>query len=211
MSTQGFNFLDLLGDANFQQLLAGVGSSLDPEGVGGALGKATIAYTRNKAAQSLAAKQLDESRSDRQELRDYHRTLIDKLGGITPAGQPGVNSLKPTRTGSLSLDVDSPDPARLVSDLGGFTPSGRAGVNSISRSPAGSYLVDLDVTDPSGSAVPAATNVAQSTPTVADEITGLVPSPSDRNRLSYTPRLASQTVAEVDDLLSPYTGSRRNL
>ena len=203
MATQGFNFLDLLGDANFQQLLAGVGSSLDPEGVGGALGKATIAYTRNKAAQSLAAKQLDESRSDRQELRDYHRTLIDKLGGITPAGQPGVNSLKPTRTGSLSLDVDSPDPARLVSDLGGFTPSGRAGVNSISRSPAGSYLVDLDVTDPSGMAVPAASQT-----TLADEITGLAPS-TPSNRLSYTPRLASQTASEVEDLLNPYTGSRR--
>ncbi len=94
-------FMKLLGDRNFINLLAGIGGRLDPKGVGGALGGATIAYTGAQAAQERAASNANAQNQQTKMLLD----ALDKHGGLTPPGTPGVTSAAATDTG-LNLKID---------------------------------------------------------------------------------------------------------
>ncbi len=88
-------FLEALKNRNVINLLAGIGSRLDPKGVGGALGGATLAFTGAQAAQERAAS------SDAAQSRQTQMLLdaISKHGGLTPPGTPGITSAAATDDG----------------------------------------------------------------------------------------------------------------
>jgi hypothetical protein len=196
----GFNFWDLLADPNAQQLLANIGAAADPEGAGGVIGNAASRLISSKASQSAAAKQLSTADAERQELRQLHRDLINRLGPVTPQGTPGLNAIKPTKTSNnVDLDIDADDPGQLVANLGGFTNPGTPGINSITRSPNGSMLVNYDLPRPA------------SRPSISDEVNSLAAAPTanrSTSGLSYTPVSTTQTANEVQDLLDPYAPRR---
>ena len=71
----------LLQDRNFLNLMAGIGGSLDPKGVAGALATPTIAYNQAIASQRVGAKVANQPRPT---IRSY-REALDRLGGdLTP-------------------------------------------------------------------------------------------------------------------------------
>ena len=79
--------LSLLRDPNVINLLAGIGSKLDPEGVGGILGGATQTLTRNTAAQKAFGEQ--------EELRTKNNELLKQIIQLmSPAGSPGPTNIK---------------------------------------------------------------------------------------------------------------------
>ena len=183
-----------LADPNVQQLMAGMGAAADPEGAGGIIGNAASRMISSKAAQSAAAKQLSTAEAERQELRDQHRELMNRLGPVTPLDKVGLNGIKPAKNGTLDIDVNPADHAQLVSDLGGFTSLETPGINSISRSPRGSTLVNY--TPPK---------------TVATQVNELAAAPTavrDTSRLSYVSATPDATANEVTDLLEPYAPRR---
>lgn len=186
----GFSFTKLFEDPNFIQMLGSVGAELAPDTFAGPLGRAAVAYSRNKAAQTAAGKQMESSRTEREELRKQHQQLIDRLGGFTAPGTTGINSAKPTKTGGLLLDLDTEDEAATVNMLGGITPKGTPGINNIRRSDTGSMLIDLDPPD-----------------FFADEVSALAAAPTanrSQSRLSFTPTPPAQKQAEIDSLIEPY-------
>jgi hypothetical protein len=183
-----------LGDPNTQQLLANMGAAADPEGAGGIIGNAASRLISSKAAQSAAAKQLAGAESERQELRDQHRELINRLGPITAPDKVGLNGIKPAKDGTVDIDVNPADHGKLVSDLGGFTGIDEPGINSISRSPRGSTLVNYTMPK-----------------TVARQVDELAAAPTasrDANRLSYVQASPEATANEITDLLEPYAPRR---
>lgn len=104
MGTTGFSISSLLSNPNFQRLLAGIGSRLDPEGVGGALGSAADAYIANTSEQRARAGQ-ENARVE------SNRTLGTRIGGdarMTPPGSEGLSSIKTTPKGSVILEYDPP-------------------------------------------------------------------------------------------------------
>lgn len=81
-----FNINEFMADRNIQNALAGFGAGLDPQGVGGALGNATISMNKSKAMQESVAKTEKED-------KDFRSQLLALLGGgMTPAGTPGMTS-----------------------------------------------------------------------------------------------------------------------
>ena len=102
----GSTFSDLAKDRNFLSLLAGIGTGLDPEGVGGAIGKPTIGYLQSKAAQEATAK----STGQRQK---FNEMLIKMLGGMTPKDQEGLTSLK-AGPDNVTLDITTPGGQQAV-------------------------------------------------------------------------------------------------
>lgn len=98
----------LLADPNFQNLLAGIGTKLDPEGVGGALGTPTTALIKSLAAQKALGK--SENKRDA-----YNKQLLDVLSGMTPKGTPGLSSAT-VSPGGIKLDIETGD---VGGELGG--------------------------------------------------------------------------------------------
>lgn len=110
---------EILADPNFQSLLAGIGARLDPEGVGGALGGATTQFIQSRAAQNAVTKQ-DEQRQTSNDLAVammlpegeqktfFLNRAMNRLGGLTPKGQPGVTGLTMGPDGSATLKMDLP-------------------------------------------------------------------------------------------------------
>ena len=109
----------LLADRNFINLLAGIGSSLDPKGVGGALGLPTIAYNQSVAAQNVGAKVANQPTGS---IRRY-RDVQDRLGGdLTPRGTPGPTRFEAKKDGSYLVegDLDVTPEQDLENTLAGF-------------------------------------------------------------------------------------------
>lgn len=199
-TTKPFSISEFFANPNMQLLLAGLGTELDPEGAGGRIGRPTANLIRSQAAQSAAAKQLAEGKAERDELRNQHRELMNRLGPITPIDRPGLNSIKPASNGTVNIDTNTNDSGKLVSDLNGFTPLEQEGVNSVTRSPSGSMLVNYTLPKP------------RTVPSVSDEVTSLAAAPTasrDTSRLSYTPASAAATQADIDSTLGDYYGRRR--
>jgi hypothetical protein len=100
------NMTELLADKGFQNALAGFGVGLDPEGVGGALGKAAIGWNKSKAAQESvdAANKAD---------KDFKSQLIALMsGGTTPKDMAGLTSIgitgdEVTMKGTLPREEDA--------------------------------------------------------------------------------------------------------
>ena len=104
-STTGGGFLGLLANPAFQNLLAGIGAGLDPKGVGGAIGNATIGYNKSRQAQAALA-------SPEAARAAYLDKLKETLGGFTPKGEAGVTSLGVAPDGSVNIKLDPPIPTR---------------------------------------------------------------------------------------------------
>lgn len=187
-----FNFWDMLADDNFQLLLANMGAAAVPEGyAGNVIGKAAANMIRSKAAQRVGEQQLNEDGE-----------VTRKLGPLTPKGTTGPNKISRKSNGSLDIDVDHPDPAKLVDTLGGYTPIGQEGINSLSRTPSGSLLVNYD---------PPRRKLAAASP-IDTELASLEAAPTaarDSSRLSYTPISQQSVQAEIDGILEPWAMRRR--
>lgn len=97
------SFLDLLGDRNFQNLLAGFGARLDPEGVPGALGTSLIGYNKAVVGAERAARNEARQNTQTQMLQD----IIDGFGELTPSGTPGPTKIEATDSG-VKAEIDGP-------------------------------------------------------------------------------------------------------
>ena len=84
----------LFADPGFQSVLAGTGAALDPKGVGGALGNATLGMIQSKQMGKATAKQ------------DQRWTaLIEALG----SGKLGSASVKTDEKGGTSMSLKAPE------------------------------------------------------------------------------------------------------
>lgn len=95
--SKGFNWAD----PGFLNLLAGIGAGLDKEGVGGAIGNATIAYNKSKISEkALTDKQVE------------HKKWLDgvqnKLGPMGSESQSGPREVKVNKDGSVTYTIDPP-------------------------------------------------------------------------------------------------------
>jgi hypothetical protein len=82
-----FNMGELIADRGFQNALATFGAGLDPQGVGGALGNATVGWNKSKAMQESIAKTEKDN-------KDFRSQLLQMIsGGMTPADQLGLTSM----------------------------------------------------------------------------------------------------------------------
>ena len=84
----------VLSDPNFINLLAGVGAGLDPEGVGGAIGKATQGMIQNKQMGKAVAKQ-----------DQRWQALIEAMNG----GKVGKATLKEDGKGGTTITLGAPE------------------------------------------------------------------------------------------------------
>ena len=90
----GSSVSKLFADPGFQSLLAGTGAALDPKGVGGALGNATLGMIQSKQMGKAVAKQ------------DQRWTaLIEALG----SGKIGSASVKTDEKGGTSMSLKAPE------------------------------------------------------------------------------------------------------
>jgi hypothetical protein len=93
----------LFNDRNFVNLLANFGTGLDPQGVAGALGRATTAYTGAQAAGERADKVAAAQ-------EQQNRLIVDALRkGLTPPGTQGASSVSMGPGGNVKFDVDLRD------------------------------------------------------------------------------------------------------
>lgn len=133
MATTGFSLTGLFQDKNFLNMLAGVGSQLGgPGSVGAALGGATLAYNKARAAQAAAKATLERNAPTALE-----RSVIDTPALDAPA-KPAIESLldAPAIVPKLSYAVKEPSVlADEVADL--LTPPDQAGPTSIARDKSG--------------------------------------------------------------------------
>lgn len=84
----------IFADPNFQSFLAGAGASLDPEGVGGAVGKATQGVIQNRQMGKAMEKQ------DRR-----WSALIEAMAG----GKVGSATIKEDGKGGTSVSLKAPE------------------------------------------------------------------------------------------------------
>lgn len=190
--TTPFSLGKLFEDPNFINLLAGVGASIDPTGVGGILGNATMKLVSSKQAQRAGEKTLNETGRD---------VVTRKLGPVTPIDREGPNSIKSNSNGSLDIDVNTRDSGKLVSTLGGYTPLGIEGVNRVTRTPRGSFLINYDPPKARSAAFDNELASLEAAPTAA----------RDESKLSYTPVSQSALQTELDSTLEPFAGRRSRL
>jgi hypothetical protein len=113
----GFSVSRLLSDPGFQNLLAGVGQKLDPEGVGGALGGATIAYNQSQVAAKRAEAQEKQRNEQTSMLTDVLKRMSGTESVMTPKGQPGVTSIQTKPDGSLNINADVPGPSTTQNQI----------------------------------------------------------------------------------------------
>lgn len=147
-STGGF-----FNDPNFQALLAGIGTNLDPEGPGGAIGKATSQYIRSKAAQK-ATETADQRRTEQISM------LVNKLGGFSSDKVEGVSAAKVGPDGKITITYDPP--GTVKSDLSRLNPEGTSEVRTLQMAgptpgTTASSGATTAVTSPSNGIVPDAT------------------------------------------------------
>jgi shikimate 5-dehydrogenase len=95
-----FSFGQLLSDPNFQNLLAGTGARLGAGGAGEAIGLPAQQLIQSQASQKALAEQ-------NKKRDDFMQQLLQALGGFTPKGQPGLESMTvgPEKT---SVDIINP-------------------------------------------------------------------------------------------------------
>ena len=139
----GKNITELFQDANFQNLLAGAGARLDPTGIGGALGGATIALNKSFGAQQVAEKQ---GEANQREMK----TAIDLLNAqrlnatppvgvpVTPPNEPGPTSIKANPDGTVTT-TSTPDNSIVRPNVGSVVPNNnlsQAGQTILASNPA---------------------------------------------------------------------------
>ena len=91
----------LFQDKNFLNLLAGTGARLGKGGVGEAIGVPAQQMIQSQAAQAATAKAEKERKA-------WLDAFTRAAGGLTPKGQPGINSIKTGNEGQLMIDTTPP-------------------------------------------------------------------------------------------------------
>lgn len=133
------DFGALFNDRNFLNMLAGTGAGLDPEGVGGAVGKATQQYIRSLATQEAVAKEDAEKKR-------FNEQLLAILGGLTPKEMAGPTSMK-IGPDKMTLDITRPGAIGGGAVAGGETNIGSQLTTSpgptLPKSPTGYNLSDI--------------------------------------------------------------------
>ena len=97
----GGGIVSLLADPNIQSLMAGIGTNLDPEGVGGAIGKPTQAMIQNQQMGKAMEKQDQRWTS-----------LIEAMAG----GKVGSASIKDDGKGGTSVSLKAPEGLGTLSE-----------------------------------------------------------------------------------------------
>ena len=133
---------ELFNDPNFLSLLAGVGIALDPEGVGGRLGKQAQSLIQGQAAQKVtegqenvrAGQNVLTSASQMQPgpAKDEAVSYGLSLMSMTPPGQKGITKIAKQKAGGYTMDfdiVDGPLDTRsgVAQTQGSSAPSGGGG------------------------------------------------------------------------------------
>jgi len=130
----------MLANPNTQRFMAGLGTQIDPEGVGGAIGVPTSKAIQRQQYQKATAKQ--QGKQD--QLFELARRILSGTEGFTPAGSRGFSkmSFAPGKEGlgeiSASYDVGR--------DEGSFTPSINQPANPVDTGTAGGTGTSIDVT-----------------------------------------------------------------
>jgi hypothetical protein len=150
-ATQQQGIAGLLSNPNFINLLAGIGTNLDPQGVGGALGQPTLAVNQSIAAQRALSSQEDERRK-------YNQQLLELLSGITPKGVAGPSSVTINPDG-YTAKVELPGGGSAVSDLG----TGRLDTG-VTAGPPASIATPTPVSTQNYRPATGATNISQIVP-----------------------------------------------
>lgn len=120
----GFSLGGLFGDPNFINFLAGTGAALDPDGVGGAVGKATQGMVQNQQMGKAMEKQ-DKRWS----------AFIEAMG----KGQVGSVSIKEDPKGGTSISMKAPE-----GGLGSLDQPVQSNVPMQPVSPFQQYMNDMD-------------------------------------------------------------------
>ncbi len=151
---------NLFTNPDFQSLLAGIGARLDPKGAGGALGGAAQQYLNQQALQKTAAR--TQTIQDRRHADIL--AALDRVGGITPKGQPGGDTISRNDDGSLKvtsthLPVDSTQVSAAAPQAAGdYSTAIPAGTPPITSTPVSPTIPASGVsTSPQTSTLPAIT------------------------------------------------------
>ena len=120
----GLSMEGLFGDPNFINFLAGTGAALDPNGVGGAVGKATQGMVQNQQMGKAMEKQ-DKRWS----------AFIEAMG----KGQVGSVSIKEDPKGGTSISMKAPE-----GGLGSLDQPVQSNVPMQPVSPFQQYMNDMD-------------------------------------------------------------------
>lgn len=89
---------DWLQKPGSQNLLAGIGAKLDPNGIGAALGGATTAYNQSRVAEERAATQ-------EKNLEEQRQSAL-KILQLSPPGQPGPTKIEAKKDGGIVQTSD---------------------------------------------------------------------------------------------------------
>ena len=103
---------NLLEDRNFLNILAGIGTELDPEGAGGMIGRPTQQMIRSTVAQ-------ENAEASAKATKDFQNLLYQVAmgkGGMSPAGEGGGTKLT---TDGKQVTVTGDMPKGGLGDLGG--------------------------------------------------------------------------------------------
>lgn len=209
MPFAGKNITEIFQDANFQNLLAGAGARLDPSGIGGALGGATIALNKSFGAQQVAEKQ---GEANQREMK----TAIDLLNAqrlnatppvgvpVTPPNEPGPTSIKANPDGTVTT-TSTPDNSIVRPNVGSVVPN-----NNLSQA-GQTILASNTSTDTSAETpmtLPGITVTAPREPEVAPVVpTSNIPSTTAPAGQRYVNR-GSQTPIDLQPFLPFYSRQR---
>lgn len=97
---------NLFNNPYFIQALGGLAEGLDPQGVGGTMGKAATAFSKSRQAAKANETAIADSNKRHQELI----AALARHGGMTPKGTPGPTSVSMGPDGSISMKIDSNNP-----------------------------------------------------------------------------------------------------
>lgn len=116
---------DFLRDPNFQNLLAGIGAELDPEGIGGAIGRPAQQFNRSRQFQKLFGSK--EVAPEAVAAEDIDTTLAstgeNTESALTPAGTPGLTQRTTIEKPGGVREV------RTLEDLASTTPTTQAQIS----------------------------------------------------------------------------------
>jgi len=128
MAEGGFDLMKTLGDAGFQNLLAGIGARLDPSGLGGALGQATVGYNQSR----VAAQAADERN---RKIDAYNKNMLDIYNRLVGGPDTSINTSTYGVPGSFGTQMATQTRQPIVS------PPNEPGPTKIEAKPDGQIQV----------------------------------------------------------------------
>ena len=130
MAEGGFDLMKTLGDAGFQNLLAGIGARLDPSGLGGALGQATVGYNQSRVAAQAADERNRKIDAYNKNMLDIYNRLVgtpDTSIAANTYGAPG------SFENQVATSLTTPTTTKVSQPI--VTPPGEPGPTKIEAKP----------------------------------------------------------------------------